>query len=90
MYPDWSRILLPPLFTSRGSDGSESRWRHPRAPGDLGKGDGGVLDLAELATLMALRALTRALGSLNLAPSAAAAPSLSLLPAAQVSHLTRE
>lgn len=49
-----------------------------------------MLDLAELATLMALRALTRALGSLNLAPSAAAAPSLSLLPAAQVSHLTRE
>lgn len=49
-----------------------------------------MLNLAELATLMALRALTRALGSLNLAPSASAAPGLSLLPAAQVIHLTRE
>lgn len=39
---------------------------------------------------MALWALTRALGSLSLAPPAVTAPGSSILPAAQVIRLTRE
>ena len=43
-----------------------------------------------LAKLMALRVVTRALGSLSLTPRIAAVPGPSLLPAAQVIHLSRE